>query len=868
MGLLERDSFLHALRRYREEAAAGNGRFVLVAGEAGIGKTSLLEEFQREDTVPRWLRGACDGSFTPRPLGPLFDIADALGGDLQLRSVEDGSRQDLFSASLRALDDPKRPTVVIVEDIHWADEATLDWLRYLSRRLSSARTMIVVTYRDDEIGEDHPLRLVVGELATQRVTRRIGLPPLTEEGVRELAERAGVVVDARHVRDLTGGNPFYVAEVLAAPDGDVPPTVVDAVLARIARLPDDARQALEAAAVIGARIEPWLVDVVAGDARTGIDTCLASGALLPEGGTFRLRHELTRRAVEEAIPARRRTKLHAAVLQSLEAASIRGGEPNHARLAHHAEMAADTDAVRRHAPPAAKRAAELGSHREAAAQYARALRSAAGLDVESRAILTEGLALELSLIDHWEESTDAWRSALDLRRSLGNAEAIAADLRWLSRSLWWLCRGAENQAVAEQAVAVVAGRQPSPAMAWAYAHLGADRELRSMPEEAIELSRRALALGEDLGLDEVVAYTLNTIGCARLSRSDEGWDDLERSLLIAKATGAGDMAGRGFANLYQFAIDRYRMREFEWCFDEGIRYCEEHEIGMYAMFLMASRAQALTKLGRWDEAVALGRSRVAEVVSPINRMHLLIPMGAIGARLGLADAEVSLAEASRLAEALNEPRWIIAASVARIETRWLAGRPSEAIKDGERALALAVEAGEAWPRGEVSVWLSRCGMAVEPAPGLPEPFARELEGDARGAAEAWFKLDAPYERAMSLVAAGDEESLRTALEIVIDLGAEASAAAIRRSLRELGARSVPRGMRATTRANPHGLTPRETEVLSLLAEGLPNAEISSRLFISERTVEHHVSSVLSKIGASSRTAAAREAARLGIVSPR
>src|SRR5262249_14702628 len=157
------------------------------------------------------------------------------------------------------------------------------------------------------------------------------------------------------------------------------------------------------------------------------------------------------------------------------------------------------------------------------------------------------------LIDRWEESTEAWRSALDLRRSLGDPEAIAVDLRWLSRSLWWLCRGAENQAVAEEAVAVVAGRQPSAAMAWAYAHLGADRELRSMPDEALELSRTALALGEDLGLQDVVAYALNTIGCARLATSDDGWDDLKRSLRIAKETGADDMAGRGFANLYQFA---------------------------------------------------------------------------------------------------------------------------------------------------------------------------------------------------------------------------------------------------------------------------------------------------------------------------
>jgi DNA-binding CsgD family transcriptional regulator/tetratricopeptide (TPR) repeat protein len=857
MDLLERGSFLDALAQYAADASAGNGRFILVSGEAGIGKTSLIEALA-ERVDARWLWGACDGSFTPRPLGPLFDIADAAGGDLKERIDAGAPRQELFPASLRAFEDPARLTVVIVEDIHWADEATLDWLRYVSRRVASARAMLVVTYRDDEIGDGHPLRVVIGELATQRATRRMGVPPLSVDAVRMLAG------DAEQVHALTGGNPFFVSEILCDPNGAVPATVVDAVMGRIARLPDDARQAMEAASVIGTRVEPWLLEHVTAegaDRAEGIDRCLASGSLIADGREYRFRHELTRRAVEDSIPPHRRARLHAAALSGLEQ---RPGEPDHARLAHHAEAAGDALAVLRHAPAAGRRASEFWAHREAAAQFERALRFGWDLDALERASLTEELARELSLIDRFEEAADAWQAALDLRRALGDPESVATDLRWLSRSLWRLCRGEESTDLAEEAVAVLEGRPPSSAKAWAFAHLGGDRAMAQRNEESIRLSEVALGIGEDLGLADVVSYALNTIGCARLSIGEGGWDDLERSLRLAVDIGAEDTAGRGFANLYEFAAYRYRIHGYEWCYLDGIRYCEDHEIGTYGACLRGARADALLRLGRWDEAARIVRETVSGPCSPINRMHLLIPLATIAARRGSDDAWVLLDECTRLAEGVGEPGWTIAVAVARLEAHWLAGRSDEGVEEARSAFDLALRSGDAWQIGGLALWMRRCGALDEAPPGLPEPHALELAGDAAGAAAMWRRFDAPYEEAMALASAGDEASLRAALERLSALGAEAAAAVVRHSLRDLGARSVPRGARAATRANPHGLTPRETQVLALIAEGLPNAEISKRLFISERTVDHHVSAVLSKVGVASRVAAAREAARLGI----
>src|SRR4051812_13984438 len=185
MPLLERGDFLGSLLEYADAARTGDSRVVLVSGEAGVGKTSLLEALRDELPDARWLWGAADGSFTPRPLGPLFDIADVVGGRLAAER-DDAPRDRLFRLLLDELSSYDGLTVVAIEDVHWADEATLDLLRFLSPRLRGTPTLLVTTYRDDGLGADHPLRLAIGELATHRSTRRLGLPPLSRTAVDEL----------------------------------------------------------------------------------------------------------------------------------------------------------------------------------------------------------------------------------------------------------------------------------------------------------------------------------------------------------------------------------------------------------------------------------------------------------------------------------------------------------------------------------------------------------------------------------------------------------------------------------------------------------------------------------------------------------
>jgi predicted ATPase len=330
MQLLERDPALDALGGWLAEARAGRGRLVLVGGEAGVGKTTLVEAFAaRHRPAARVLVGACDPLTTPRPLGPLADVAPALGGRLEGLLRQQAPRERLFPALLERLQAAGAATVLVVEDAHRADAATLDLLRYLARRLGAAPVLLVVTYRDDQLGPAHPLRLVAGDLATSAVVRRLRLTPLSLGAVAVLAGPDGPDPAALHQR--TGGNPFFVTEVLAAAGEAIPATVVDAVLARAARLPAAARQVLEAAAVVAPPVAPWLLVEAAGADPEQVDACVAAGMLRAEPGGVGFRHELARLAIDGTLAPGRRADLHRRVLAALLAQP--DATPDPARLA-------------------------------------------------------------------------------------------------------------------------------------------------------------------------------------------------------------------------------------------------------------------------------------------------------------------------------------------------------------------------------------------------------------------------------------------------------------------------------------------------------------------------------------------------------
>jgi predicted ATPase len=466
--LLEREPFLDELGALVLETAAGTGRLVLIGGEAGIGKSVLVEALCAAcGPAARVLAGACDAISPPRPLGPLLDMARQTGGALHHLLASGSAREPIFTALLDDLAGASQPTVLVFEDVHWADEATLDLLRFLARRVGPLRALVVATYRDDEIGPRHPLRLLLGDLATSRSVRRLTLPPLSLEAVRALA--SGSALDAAALHRQTAGNPFFVAEALAAGDGGIPATVRDAVLTRTARLSEPAHEALEAAAVLGFRAEATLLTDLLGPRAAALDECVSVGFLRAELDAFSFRHELARQAVLDAIAPHRRANLHRLALETLRTTS--NDADSLARLAYHADLAGDREAVLEYAPAAAKRAVELKAHREATEQYARALRWIGESEPAERAALLEGLGQQCYLTDHSAQAVAAWNEAIAIHRRAGNRLKEGEILAWLSRPLWYLGRSPEAEASARESLRVLSGLPPCVELGWAYSDL-------------------------------------------------------------------------------------------------------------------------------------------------------------------------------------------------------------------------------------------------------------------------------------------------------------------------------------------------------------------------------------------------------------
>jgi DNA-binding CsgD family transcriptional regulator/tetratricopeptide (TPR) repeat protein len=554
--------------------------------------------------------------------------------------------------------------------------------------------------------------------------------------------------------------------------------------------------------------------------------------------------------------------MHADLLEALHDT----GSEDDARLAHHAEGTGNAIAVVVHAPRAARKAAALASHREAVAQYERALRFATHLDPAAQAALWDGLGYEASLIDRWTDAAAARQAALPLWRWVGDRTREGDSLRALSRALYRLCRGSEAEEAAQEALVVLSAQSPAgPELAWAHANLAVQRMLHRRLESSIALARQGQALAERLGDPTILSDALNSEACATAFSWGEWRPTMLRALDVAVEADREEQAGRAYANLHGLCCAERRYDDADRWFTEGVAYCDDHDVATFGTCLRGERTNWLDQRGRWDEAAELAGTLLSDPgISPVNRLNPLISRGRIGIRRGEPEAQTHLDEAARLADGTGEPDWIAQARLARTEAAWLTDHPQAAADELARVAAVADRC-DPWVRGAVAVWRRRLGRPGQPPVDLPEPRARELAGDARGAAAAWRAVGCPYEAGMALAESDDETALREALAVFDGLGALVPARRTRRLMRRRGLSGVPAGPRAATREHRLGLTRREQEVLALVAAGLPNGDISRRLFISQRTVDHHVSALLAKMGVPSRTAAAQEAERLGLL---
>jgi predicted ATPase/DNA-binding CsgD family transcriptional regulator len=861
---LEREELLASLHESIAAASAASGRLIFLGGEAGVGKTTLARRFC-DDCSPRTvtLWGGCDSLVTPRPLAPFLEMAETFGPLAESLAAEGGAHE--VATAILAAGRLRTPLVIVLEDVHWADEATLDVMRILGRRIGTTPAVALATFRDDELGRTHPLRVLLGDLATASPTRRLRVECLSRSGVSRLA--AGSDVDPEALYALTSGNPFYITELLAAGNGDIPQTVRDIVLARVAQLSPPAAAVVEAVSIAPPSLDAGLLFAVCSEAADSVDECLASGVLHSIDGEVAFRHDLARATVEDSLSPARRLALHRAVALGL--ADEEHGPIDLARLAYHAEAAGNRDVVLRVAPAAAEQAARVGAYREAAAQYARALRFAGDLSETRRAELLEGRSRACYLADDQVEAIAVIEEAIACRRRAGDAPKEARALSELSRYLG--CRGlvTEAEQAVHEATRLVTEQPGGRELACVYAArawLSGGARGRVEVESCLELADTAIKLAQRYDDHATALDALVTRGTAALRRdAAAGQAALEHAVALGRKWGNAEQVARALNNLGGFGAERHNHEIANTYLAAALEYCIDHDLDLWRINVLALIARSQLDQGRWTEAADTATLLLQDPRdSPWPHHEALLVLGLVRGRRGDPGARDAVDEACAVGVPADEFNAIVDLAAAAAEIAWLERRPNDVEHSTAELLAEAVERGAADAISRISYWRRITGLSVDAPAEADSPYALALAGHWIEAAAAWDQLGCPYESALALSQSDDEDALRRALEELQGLGARPAAAIVARRLRQRGARRVRRGPRPSTRENPANLTARELEVLALVAEGFRNAEIAERLFLSERTVAHHVSALLRKLDVSTRGKAGAAAARLGI----
>ena len=860
-GLLEREHALGALLGAHSEARAGAGRLVLVSGEAGIGKTSLVHAFRDEsERSTRVLEGRSDPLFTPRPLAPFSDVARQTNGALAEILKRGGGAHDVFDALRDELADGD--TVLLLEDLHWADEATLDVVRLLGRRVERLGALTILTYRDDELDRAHPLRRVLGEIGSRPEAEHLRLEPLSADAVAELAR--GFDIDASELQRRTSCNPFFVRQVLDGGGQDVPESVRAAVLSRLASLSKSATELVDTVALAPPAAPVWLLERVCDNDLQHLDEALSTGVVVSLGEGISFRHELARDAVAETLSVSRRLGIHRRLLEALADPPV--GTPDAARLAHHAEAAQDRDAVFRWAAAAAREAAAAGAYREAAAQYARALRHAGDRSPDERAELLEGRSRACYLGDDQVEAIAVIGEAIACRRIAGSRPQQARALAELADYL--MCRGRMTEAdnAVAEAEKLVADLAPSAATASA-------RAARAMLlytddiDRSVALCHEAEEIAWAAGSLATAAEAKVTRGSVELRRNRaRGRAILEEAAAESRAAGLREQAARALNSLGAFGVathDHELANEF---LPAALEYCVDHTLDLWRINVLALRARSLLDQGRWTEAADTAAWLLDDPrESPWPQHEALLVLTLVRGRRGDPGAHESLAAAKAVGVSPEETSAIVDLAVAHAEVAWLANRPDEV--DRATYDALERERGSPDDAARLAYWRTLSGFDTPPAGDASGPYALGARGDWRTAAAEWSRRGCPYETALALAQLDDEKALRDAHAECRRLGAGPLEAVVSRRLRDLGV-SVPRGPRPATRSNPANLTARELEVLRLMADGLRNAEIAERLVVSRRTIDHHVSAILRKLASRTRGEAVAAAQRAELLQDR
>jgi tetratricopeptide (TPR) repeat protein len=756
MELVERDAALLTFDRQLAQTRLAGGHVLLVSGEAGIGKTTLLKAFaaRRGDAALWW--GACDSLETPHPLAPLHDIAR--GTEVAFRALlQPGhARAELFEAVLTTLQQSRVPVVAIFEDVHWADEATLDLLKFLGRRIDRMPCLLVLSWRDDEVSAAHPLRRLLGELSSSLVTR-LALQPLSPDAVTRLASAA--MRSATGLHALTHGNPLFVSELLRHGADGVPLGVQDLVLARFARLGAAAQAVVRLAATVPTRIESALVDALLAPSSAVIDECLNCGLLNAADGSYFFRHELVRVAIETSLSPPTARALHADVLRAL--AQPGQAAVSLARRVHHAVRAGDARAVATLAPEAAAQALQRGAHGEAAAHYRTAL--AHGEPGEDVGDWLAAYARECRLTNRLDDAIAAHGRLSAWHRERPDPRREAVNLSGLALAQVLALRNAEADAASRRAIVMLEALPRGPELARAYRVEAQLRMLNRDCEAAVEWAGKAIALAQQFGEREILAEAVGTLGTATLFLDYEaGCAHLARALELALADGLHGLAANTHSNLGSGSGEIWRLREAQQHLKAAIAFSQRHEIDFFRHYSVAWLALCELHLGQWDDAREHALDIVQQTAPNTSRVMALVALGRLQARRGEPEAAATLDDALALALASGTLQRLAPVRCARAEAAWLRGDLAGVVAEARAALALAEAHRHPWFAGELAQWLRRAGAPVDVPAVCAEPHALLMRGQWQQAADAWAAIGAPFEQALALAEGDERGSLRGA----------------------------------------------------------------------------------------------------------
>jgi ATP/maltotriose-dependent transcriptional regulator MalT len=865
MELIERVPFLSLLEKKFEKISAGEGHCIFISGEAGIGKTSLVKTFciEKNDNCNIY-QGACDSLFTPRPLAPLYDIMWQVNNNLWSHRPANDDRTELFSAFFRELSNQKERSIIVFEDIHWADEATLDFIKFFARRITQLRCLFILTYRDDEIPANHRLRNLLGQLSPDSFTR-MQLTPLSRQAVEKMSDEKGY--RGEDVYSISAGNPFYVNEILASYNVGVPDNIKDSILASYNRQEGTTRQVWELLSVIPTSLEVKYLEKFEPSYATALERCLESKILLIKDGVISFKHELFRRTIETSLSPLKRVSLNKRILDLLKESFEQNQEIE--RIIHHAKNANEYETVVHYAPLAARHAALVGAHIESSKLYLTAIEYYQGNNKDILIQFYEVYAYECYLTYQFKEAIIYINKSLNIWKEKNNDEKIGSCFRFLSR-LWWLeGNRKKTESFGEQAIDAFHDKPASKAKAMALSNMSQLKMLYDQPVESIFWGEKAVAMAKEMEDEETLSHALNNVGTAQMwirSGREKGIELLKQSLQIALKNSYHEHAARAYTNLSGNSIIMKDYASASSLIGESIRYCEERDLDSWKTYLLAWKARLQLETGNWKNAEEIAGDLIKnENHAPYVKVGALAVLAAIKMRKGdFDDAAPLITELKAKAFDTMELHRIVPALSALLEFEWITGKLVIDQTIIDTSIKTLRELAGCYEHNDFAFWLRKARKQKSGLKEIDEAYEIKSLSKAKDAAIVWEKLGCPYEQALTLFEGSDDDK-RKAITIIQGLGADAVYEKMKFEMRGSGIKNIPRGIRKTTQSNPALLTDRELDVLQLLNEGLQNKEIAARLFISAKTVDHHISSILYKLEVKSRTKAVHEAARMGIL---